>query len=61
METSKLNPFKIGDLIKLKTSHHKPLLPELVVDYVYVVEDIVSDRVVIEDRMYFASRFILAQ
>lgn len=53
------NPFKRGDRVKIWTGSTKPLPTDLVLDHTYLVEDIVSDRVVIGGKLYFASRFML--
>ena len=54
-----MNPFRPGDRVQLDAGHPRPLPPDLHPAHAYVVEDVVLDRVQVEGRLYFASRFML--
>lgn len=54
-----MNPFKAGDRIELWSGCDKPYPEDLVPYHAYVVEATVLDRVQVNGKLYFASRFML--
>lgn len=54
-----VQPYRAGDRVKLWTGCPRPLPDDLIVDQTYVVEDTVLDRIQINGKLYFASRFML--